>query len=288
MTQVNIYDTAIELFTEAKEESKRAATTVELMRLNNVKLTQEHDELLKDYDQLYLDCEQAEAAITDTGNLTTRLMAVSSAVESLTDDNVELQAKLKQALNEALNVSGLNKKIAEQAVEIKSLAAYKRKTEVLARDLKLAEAKLQTAKTKPVKQAKVTKSHKKLQEENLRLNKYIKELVEYGQSAPQFLGGLKHSKQGVMDFVDCKPELMSVKEGPDSPEVEKLVQRVIVINKHNSNKTMTRIIGEPGLHTCKISKGCTVQIDDEVREHVEEYFKTLDVMNAKLKKQKAA
>lgn len=285
--QLNTLETAMKLLTEVGAESKRTATTTELTRLTNISLVSEYGELLKDYDQIHKDCEKAELSVTDSAVITSRLMSTSNAVESLTDDLCNANDTIIKLENDQLSMAAMQRKVAAQAVEIKSLSAYKKKSEVLSRDLKAMESNYQKARAVQVKPVKTVKaSHSQLQKKNDQLNKYISELVKYGESAPQFAGGLKHSTQGVMDFIDAKPERMSVKESADGPEIEKLVQRVFVINMHNSVKVMTRIIGEPGLHTCKIGKGCTVQIDDEVRDHVTEYFKTLDEMNAKLKQQK--
>ena len=117
---------------------------------------------------------------------------------------------------------------------------------------------------------------------NVELNKYITELVNFGATAPQFLGGLRHSKQGVMDFVDLKAEPMEVSEKGATPR-EVMVQRFIMINKHNHTRVVTRIVGEPGIHTVKVPVGGNVQIDKEALDHIEEYCKLLDSVNGKIK-----
>ena len=286
MTNLNTIQQVEKLVSQLADEDARKDTALMLSQLSNKGLVKEIEEFKLDYASLLSECEEAEAVVTDSNALTQRLMSASAAVESLTDDLCKAQESIGKLENESLSIAALQRQIADKNIEIKGLSVYKKKSEVLAKDLKAMEVNYQNARTKqvkPVKQVKV--SHSQLQKQNDRLNKYISELVAYGNTAPQFMGGLKHSTNGVHDFIDCKPEKMSVRE-KGGKERELMIQRVVVINQHNSTKVMTRIIGEPGLHTCKIPTGGTVKIDDEIRDHVTEYFKTLDSMNAKLKQQK--
>ena len=134
-------------------------------------------------------------------------------------------------------------------------------------------------KAKPIKPVRQTVGYMQLVAELKREKAHNLEMVQFGATAPQWLGGYRHSKHGVYDFVDLKPEQLDIREKDSDEHVTKLIQRVVVINSHNSVKIVTRIIGEPGLHSVKIGKGCAVQIDDEIRDHIDEYFKLLDQSN---------
>lgn len=272
---MNLLQTIEKLAVEANAEGTRRDKQIEILRGANNKLIADHSELCLDYDQLHKDCEASEqsAALCKMSNkgLLKELAEKDAAIIAIKEVNQLLSSRDELLQN-----------------EIDRLKNIERENQVLKNDnRKLKDQVIRHQKVKPVKAPKVTRSYKQIQQTNEKLNKYIGELVKYGNSAPQFLVGLKHSKQGVMDFIDCKPEPMGVQEkGGD--EIKKMVQRVIIINQNNSTKVMTRIIGEEGLHTCKIPTGGTVQIDDEVRDHVNKYFKTLDEMNEKLKGKKAA
>lgn len=288
MTKPNLLETIQILATEAAAEGARRDKQVAILQAENAAINGKHNDLLKDYDQLHIDCESAESTLAlFKSNVAIDNKAAKKAFSELEEELEASQSALQsiQQVNEFL--SGQNESLQEAAKQLKLMT---RQCEVLTKDLAKAKAQVvraKEAKPKQVKAPKKSMQYRQLEQQNAQLNKYIQELVDYGQKAPQFLGGLKHSTQGVMDMVDCKPEKMSVREkGGDEREV--LVQRVIVINKNNSTKVMTRIIGEPGLHTCKIPTGGTVKIDDEVREHVEDYFKTLDDMSNKLKQQRKA
>lgn len=289
---MNNLESAIVLIAKEQAENKSLQDTYKLTNLVNISLIKKFDELEFYCDGLVYDLHMAESVNNNSDELTKRLMSTSSAVEELTDDLCVANDTNAKLVNDSLSMAALQRKVADKNIEIKSLNVYKRKFEVASKDLKSTLDKLQVEKvknslSKPVKQPKVTKNYKDLQAENARLNDYIKQLVEYGNTAPQYAGGLKHSKQGVMDFLDSKAELMGVTDPKTGESREVMVQRMFVINQHNSVKTLTRIVGEEGVHTVKVPKGGTVTIDDEVKDHVTEYFNKLDDMNGKIKQQKA-
>lgn len=224
-------------------------------------MSNNHDILLDDYDKLH----------DDFTSLETTLALNKLNAKSLTQQVADLQASYTalEGVNEYL--SGQNKKLEEYA-------GYKRKYEVAIADLARAKEQVKRVKSKAptkVRKDKKSVSYDRLNEAYQTSQRNVNELLAYGQSSPQFMGGLKHSTQGVMDFVDLKPETMGIKDG-DGDEVEMMVQRVVVINRHNSCKMMTRIIGQAGLHTVKVPKGGIVQLDDEGKKHINEYFVDYD------------
>ena len=286
MTNLSNLEVISRLATEEVAASKRKDKQIEVLTGENKKLTDSHNELLKDYDQLHIYTEASESTLAlFKCNVAIDNKAAKKAFSEMECDLDAMGVSLAsvQSVNDFL--SEQNKTLQDAATQLK---AAKRQVEVLTNDLAKAKAQVvraKEAKPKQVKAPKKSMQYRQLEQQNERLNKYISELVAYGNTAPQFMGGLKHSTNGVHDFVDCKPEKMSVRE-KGGEERELMVQRVIVINQHNSTKVMTRIIGEDGLHTCKIPTGGVVKIDDEIRTHVAEYFKALDDMSDKLKQQK--
>ena len=72
---MNNLEVLSKLAIEAIAADSRKDTTMELMRLSNVSLTKEHNNLLIDYDNLHRDCEIAESNVNNTDNLTKRLVS---------------------------------------------------------------------------------------------------------------------------------------------------------------------------------------------------------------------
>lgn len=269
---ISLLETIEKLAVEANAADKRKSKQVAILQdeavINKALTLDMKDEIER------LKTESAEALSSS------QLCKINN--KSLLQELADMEVGLSAVQETNAIMSDLNKALQDENTRLKKI---ERERDVLSKDNKKLKDNLAKAKSKAEKPAKekVNMKYMKLQETNAALNKYITELVTFGQTAPQFMGGLKHSTQGVMDFIDCKPEMMSV-EDPKTQEVREVsVQRIIVINKHNSVKVMTRIIGEDGLHTVKIAKGCTVTIDDEVRDHVIAYNKTADEVDSKLK-----
>jgi len=269
---MNNLEVISKLALEAVAEGKRKDTQVELLHCENLKLKVKHDDLLADYDQLHSDCELAESNAELARAVSKSLIKESSekdaAIESIESVNALLSSRdeLLQAENDRLR-------------------KVERENQVLRNDNKKLVDQVkrhQQAKPKKVKPVKIGAGVARLTEENKRLNQYISELLKWGQVSPQYLDSFTHSKQGRLDIIDLKVEESDVSEvGGLDPRVKEC-QRFIVVNKYNSIKMLTAVKGEDGIHKPKAPKGWTVQIDDEVLEHITKYSKKAETVNKQI------
>ena len=192
---------------------------------------------------------------------------------------------------EKLNISMVtaNKKITQAAQEAaknkpndKELAALKRENDVLKKDLKKSQDQVKrnkAAKPKQAKPVKIGAGVAKLTLENKRLNKYISELLAWGQVTPQYLDSFKHSVQGRLDIIDLKNEDSDVSEIGSVDKEIKSCRRFIVINNYNSIQMVTTVKGDEGMHNPIAPEGHHVTIDEEVNDYIFKYIAKSEVVN---------
>ena len=246
---MNDLSRAIELISKFNTECENNNT-------KRVKLNEEHETLLNDYDNLHDDYTdlQTTAALSKINN------------KQLLKENADLKASIAA-------VEGVNELLSKQNEELQNDAGYKRKYEVASNDLRKAKDQVQRLKEKKSKPVKSNDGvWRKRYDESI---EQIKQLLAYGKQSPQYCNTLQHSTQGRIDIIDLKPEMISCCEKGQEKE-KKLLQIVIVKNSHHSIKAMLRVVGEDGLHTVNVPKGGTVQLDSEVRQHVADYFVSYD------------
>ena len=108
-----------------------------------------------------------------------------------------------------------------------------RENEVLKKDLKKSQEQVKRLKAAPSKKSKPVKigaGVAQLTLEKKRLNKYISELLAWGQVSPQYIDTLQHSTQGRLDIIDLKHEDADVSELGETDKHIKSCQRFIVIS----------------------------------------------------------
>lgn len=288
MTNLNTIQQVEKLVSQLADNDARKDTDLMLARLSNQSLVKEVEEFNKDYQSLLMECQEAESLVTDSTALTQRLISTSAAVESLTDDLCDAKESIGKLENESLSMAGLQRQIAEKNIEIKSLNAYKRKAEVLAKELKAMEANYQNARTKQANPGKSVKSSLGARKLEAKLNEADKVIAGYASHylvSPQFEGDYQHSKQGVISLYRLNPVLMTIDRNGDGAEDVK-VERMILMNSYNSCKVITRIAGENQLGHVSLPKGCTISVDDEMMGWSVNRFKENDSNIAQLKNQR--
>lgn len=286
MTKINLLTTAIKLLEEVGAENNASADVYQLTKLANISLIKNFDELELYCDQVEADCKKAESAVTDSTTITNRLKSVSSAVESLTDELCDANDTIGKLRNDSLSMAALQRKIAEQAIEIKKLSVYKRKNEVMAKDLADAKKQALRSNRSPAATGGFKSEGQKITQRKLNAaNNVIADYAAHYLVSPQFEGQVNHSEQGIIDLYRLNQVTMSVqRNGEEIQEVK--VERMIVMNSYNSCKVITRINGVHELGKATIPKGGVIKLDDEMLEFALVRFKENDINKARLSNNK--
>ena len=257
---ISLLETIEKLAVEANAADKRKSKQVAILQdealINKALILDMKDEIER------LKTELAEALSSS------QLCKISN--KSLLQELADMEAGLSAVEETNAIMSDLNKALQDENARLKKI---ERERDVLAKDNKKLKDNLAKAKSKAEKPKKATNNFE-LKNKLATANKNIIDMGKYIEASPITAGTMKHSEQGMVDFIHVKPVKMIVQHKGEV--TERMVERLIAINDNNSMKVINRIEGDEKLARVTIPKGGVIKIDDEVIEYAEGYFKKSD------------